>query len=170
MPRDFYVTITSTPPIKGDAKRPGKPDAMLGLSFHFGGAIPYDVGNMDVSGRRRYDPITFTRQLGPASPNLFDAFTKKNVLTQVLFEFTRMGQGTGEAKENVYYKITLFDAVIVHIKYYQAQRDSLYGGSTTSHAVEDVLDIEEISLVFKGIEVESKDSKAMASDKTGLKT
>lgn len=50
--------------------------------------MPTDPATGQVSGKRQHKPLTFTKQWGAASPQIFQAAVTNEVLKSVNFEFT----------------------------------------------------------------------------------
>jgi type VI secretion system Hcp family effector len=162
MAYEFYVKIEGTKiKFKGESPREAYKDKIAGLQFKFEGELPREAESFQLAGKRQYAPVVFVKEIGGASPLIFQAFVTNEVLKKVLFEFIHT---TEEGKEEVYYTLTLTDAQICRLKQYTAQEEG------AKHAERhDTLELEEIWLVFRGIEVLSKVSNAMASDVSTLK-
>ena len=155
----FYVTIKGAKQgdFKGEVSRPatpGPPDAILGLAFHYEVSSPRDPATGLVTGKRQHSPIAFVKEWGASSPQLFQAAVTNEALISVAFEFFAAqpaGQGTAP-----FYKIALTNASVVSIKQDVQGPPPGVAGETR--------DLEEVSLVFQKIEVESYAGKTVAAD------
>src|SRR5260221_8493409 len=101
MARVFYVTIEGSRQgrFKGESTLANAKGKIEGLTFSSEVASPRDVATGQASGKRIHSPITFTKQWGAASPQLFQAAVTNEILKSVLFEFV----GTDKAgKELVF--------------------------------------------------------------------
>ena len=140
---------------KGESPKDKDKDTMLGLSFAYEVKSPRDVATGQPSGKRQHMPIRFVKEWGAATPQIFTALTTNEVLPTVSFEFTRTN---ANGEEYVYYSIKLTDASISDLR--QFTSDNPAGGTKGGSSME----LEEVSLTFRKIEVESKDGKTMATD------
>ena len=106
---EFYVTIDSAQGrIKGECDRQGHEGKIPGRWFRSRVAIPRE----DAPGKgtkRKHEPLTFRKRVGPSTPRLLAALCSGEMLTSVLFEF--VGRGS-DGQEAVLFSIKLSDAVI----------------------------------------------------------
>jgi type VI secretion system secreted protein Hcp len=117
--------------------------------------INYDVrlptksssGGLTVSGIRTHTPITVTKSLGAASPQLFLAMLNNESLSTVEIDVTRSGTTTA------YYKITLLNAQISEI---HMHNDSTAPSSPAT--------VEDVSFLYEKMTVLSVASNLSASD------
>ena len=152
MARVFYVTIEGSKQgrFKGESALANAKGKIEGLTFSSEVASPHDVATGQASGKRIHSPITFTKQWGAASPQLFQATVTNEVLKSVLFEFI----GTDKAgKEQVFETVKLTNATIAELK-----------RTLDEHTPEGAHGIDQVSLVFQKIEITDTISKTTASD------
>ena len=121
-----------------------------GFGFQFELRSPRDAATGQASGKRQYSPITFTKEWGAASPQIFQALSTNEILPTVEFDFVR-SNALGE--QTVYYTMKLTNATVSALKSYIGG-----AGTTDQRALEDV------SITFQKIEVEDKEGKTMAMD------
>lgn len=155
MAYEFYVTIEGTKQgaLKGESIREAHKDKIAGLAFYYELQSPRDAATGLASGKRQHRPITFTKEWGAASPQIFQALATNEVLKSVLFEFIRT---TPEGVEEIHYTIKLTDATVSNLKQYV---------SMTHHAeATDIHELEDVSLTFKKIELDNKLASTAASD------
>lgn len=148
----FYVTIEGSKQgrFKGESGRVNAKGRIEGLTFSSEVASPRDAATGQASGKRIHSPITFTKQWGAASPQLFRAAVTSEVLKSVLFEFI----GTDKAgKEMVFETVKLTNASIADLK-----------RTLDEHTAEGARGIEQVALVFQKIEITDTNSKTTASD------
>jgi type VI secretion system secreted protein Hcp len=100
-------------------------------------------------GRRQHQPLTFCKDVGPATPQLAQAACTGEVLRSVLFEFVRATEG---GQEEVFFAVRLHDATISghRLTMPDANGDQPLG--------------EEIDLTYRRIEWEHRLAKTMAAD------
>jgi len=156
MAYEFYVTVDGSKQgkLKGDSRRKGQADKLTGLAFRYGVATPREAGSGMPTGRRTHQPVSFVKEWGAATPQLFQALTTNESIKSVLFEFI----GTDETgRENVFHTIKLVNASITEIKQY-VERDSALNDRDATGP------LEEISFTFQRIELENRDGKTMAVD------
>lgn len=142
---EFYVTIVGARqgPFRGEAagKHQGK---LVGLAFEQESSRPAGRAG-GVFGKPSFGPVRFTRQWGPASPQLLEALATGEALTTVLFEFLRSNE---EGEESVFHTVRLFGAQVVGLRPFvelEAEPASLMP----------LPPLEEVMLAFTGMEVEN---------------
>lgn len=96
------------------AGEPGEPAAGAGsivvVGFTFGVTKPVDAATGMATGKRRYDPVTFTKQIDASSPLFLTALVTNEDITQVDLQFFT----TNSAGQTVLrYRILLENAHIV---------------------------------------------------------
>jgi type VI secretion system secreted protein Hcp len=155
----FDVTIEGTKQGKFKGGRTG--DRIAGLAFHYDVKSPRDIATGMASGKRQHGAITFTKAVDSSSPQIFQALVGNEPLKSVLFEF-RGTNANGE--EMVVYQITLTNATISELEQYVGMQ----GLNTTAEAkhssASDTSPMEDVSLTFQKIEVQSQVGKTMAAD------
>lgn len=129
---------------KGESTADATKDRMIGFEYTHTLGQPLDSGGQP-SGKSRHLPITFTKEWGAASPQIFQAAASGEVLKTVVFEFYQ--QGANGALES-FYTVKLTNAVICNV------RQRMVAGR----------DLEDVSLTFQKIEVEHKASKTRAEN------
>jgi type VI secretion system secreted protein Hcp len=156
----FDVTIEGTKQgrFKGERGRGG--DKIAGLAFHYDVKSPRDMATGMASGKRQHGAITFTKAIDSSSPQIFQALIGNEPLKSVLFEF-RSTNANGE--EQVVYQITLTNATISEVEQYAGTTGQLIAEGQHSSA-SDTSPLEDVSLGFQKIEVQSQVGKTMAAD------
>jgi len=152
----FYITIEGQKQgkFKGDSQRKGQANKISGIRFLSELISPRDAATGQASGKRIHKPISFTKEWGASSPQLFQACATNENLKSVLFEFIR-ADATGQ--EAVHFKVTLTNAGIASIKSYVDLTDNT-GDAFDAHELEDV------ELTFQKIELEDVVGKTMTVD------
>jgi type VI secretion system secreted protein Hcp len=161
MAYEFYVTIEGTKQgkFKGESIRDVHKEKLSGLSFNHEIKSPRDIATGQASGKRQHGPITFTKEWGASSPQLFQALVTNEVLKSALFEFVHT---TAVGDEEVYHTIKLVNATVSNIRYVTGKGES--AGSAKTVSTYDTHELEEVSLTYQRIEMESKKGKTMAFD------
>jgi type VI secretion system secreted protein Hcp len=154
MAYEFYVTIEGTQQgqLKGESAREAHHDKMAGLSFRYTVGSPRESATGMATGKRQHQPITFVKEWGAASPQLFTAAITNESLKSVLFEFVKTDQRSGE--EVVFHTIKLTNAFVTTIEQY-------IDPGPESH---DTLALEKLSLSFQRIEIANLEGKTSAID------
>jgi type VI secretion system Hcp family effector len=149
----FYVQVTGVKQgvFKGeDAARSKGPRAnwLAGTKLFYevktSGILAPRAGTGVAGGKPQHGSITFTKAVGAATPQFFQALVTNEVLKTVEFNFVRTNPN---GEEYVSYIIRLTNATV----------------SGHKHYFENIL-MEDISLGFQRIEVTSNDGKTMAMD------
>jgi len=125
MARTAYVTITGARqgPIKGEVTAKGREGSILLIALASQIAAPFDQASGAVTGRRQHRPIVITKPLDQATPKLYDALIKNEVLTDVTIKFWRPSAdraGAGAGAEQQYFTIALTNAHITEIAFVSA--------------------------------------------------
>jgi type VI secretion system Hcp family effector len=116
-------------------------------------AVESPSSGNQASGRRKYDPVTVTHPVGPASPQLFTALTTNEVLTKVHLELRRTADPSDTTPA---YIIDLKDARVVRIRLIN-QSDN------TASPIQMPLQ-EELAIVFARVEVTSTTGNTTSTD------
>ena len=156
----FDVTIEGTKQgkFKGEAGRGG--DRIAGLAFHYDVKSPRDMASGMQSGKRQHGAITFTKALDSSSPQIFQALVGNEILKSVTFDFRGVNP-SGE--EFVFYQIVLSNATISELEQYTGTGvGAAVAAKHTSGG--DVPVLEDVSVTFQRIEVQSQVGKTMAAD------
>ena len=123
MARTAYVTITGARqgPIKGEVTGIGREGSIPLIALVSQVAAPFDQASGAVTGRRQHRPIVITKALDQATPKLYDALIKNEVLTDVTIKFWRPSAGAaGAGAEQQYFTIKLTNAHITEISFVSA--------------------------------------------------
>jgi type VI secretion system secreted protein Hcp len=151
----IHVTIKAA--TQGTLKRQGaRPEngRIPVVFFELGVVETIDPGSGLPSGRRQHKPVVFRKEVGAASPQLFQAAVTTETLKSVVFEFMRLSP---EGKEVVDHSVTLTNAVICSFK------DSVQIGQQGGPVV-DSRELEEIALSFQKIEMVNLSGGTQAGD------
>ena len=157
MAYEFYVTVEGSKQgkLKGESDREAHADKLTGLAFHYGVSTPpREAGTGTGSGRRTHQPVSFVKEWGAATPQLFQALTTNESMKSVLFEFMATND-SGE--ETVFHTIKLVNAWITEIKQYIEQDSTPNHPGATGP-------LEEISFTFQRIELVNVPGKTSAED------
>jgi type VI secretion system secreted protein Hcp len=159
MASEFYVSVKGKKQgqFKGETKGPGGSrarDRFRGVRYVSEVISPRDEASGLPTGKRQHKPIVITKEWGAASPQLFDALVKNEVLTSVVFEFVKTAP---DGKEVVYYRVTLTDAAVSDFKEY-LDLTEVDGDPYDGRALEDV------SFTFRKIELENLEARTTAVD------
>lgn len=87
------------------------------VGFISGIVLPRDLASGVVTGARNHQPVVFTKYFDRASPLLWQALAKNEVLTEVKCEFYRP-HPTGQPAPQKFFAITWNDATLVEGKAY----------------------------------------------------
>ena len=163
MASTFFVTIEGAKQgvFKGESQGERSKDKISGYAFSYAVTSPRDAATGQASGKRQYSPVTFVKEWGAASPQLFQAAVTNEVLKSVLFEFVHT---TAEGEEEVFETVKLTNATVSHIKDSFDGRNG--GGGAGNHGPSGPT-MEEVALTFQKIEIENKPGKTMAVDDRG---
>jgi type VI secretion system secreted protein Hcp len=141
---------------KGESTRSQMQDKIEASSFSFEVASPRDAASGMASGRRQYKPLTITKEMGASSPQFLAALATNEPLKTVTLDFYKTNQN---GEEYIYYTIKLTNATVAGIRQHSPEGSDKHASSAAAAP-----QLEEISLSFQKIEVESKDGKTMAMD------
>jgi type VI secretion system secreted protein Hcp len=150
-----YLTVVATKQgtFKGEINAKNRKDAIPVLKLDFEVDAPHDAASGLPSGKRMYKPLVITKEIDGSSPQFLTALSSNEVLKSVTLELVRANKGVGMAgEEATYYTIKLTNATVASI--HQITQDN----NGTSQVVE------EISLAYQKIEVESPSAKTTAAD------
>ena len=161
-PAFFSVKGSKQGQFKGEAllaKRKGK--WMTVLSFTMDLESPHDAATGQATGRRQWKPIKVLKEWGAASPQGLAACATNEVLTEVVFEFTKTNPN---GEDYVYERITLTEAMITSVVRYTGYPETASGASNRSPSWADALELEQWSMTFRKIEVTGLDADTTFSD------
>lgn len=133
----------------------GKPGTGINLiSFKMGSAAPLDPKSGTVKGARKQHLIVVTKEIDPASPKLFIAYSGNEVLSSVVFHLT---QKTPDSRSKVPRTVTLTDVVIATIRRDGVDLNPQGSSSTAVH-------MEELSYSYRSILVQNTDGSTSTTD------
>jgi type VI secretion system secreted protein Hcp len=157
MAYEFYVTIEAAKQgrLAGESTREVHSGKLAGIGFSYEVCWPRDAPSGQATGKRQHGAVTFTKEWGAASPQLFTALVTNEVLETVLFEFVRAND---VGVERVFHTIRLTTAAVTGIHQYVGVQDD---------AELDNAELEDVALTFRGIEIENVDGRTTASDIAG---
>jgi type VI secretion system secreted protein Hcp len=149
MPNPIYVWIKgSTQGVigghgswPGEDDQKGREDSSLVHEYSSEVLIPVDPLTGQASGRRRHNPITFTKRIDKGSPKIHQALCTGETLTEVRFEFYRVDPMGGQEK---YHTIKLTQAVIVNVRQWFP--------ITADHTKSNYSHLETVSMTYRKIE------------------
>ena len=154
MAYEFYVTIEAAKQgrLAGESKRAVHKGKLPGIGFSYEVKSPRDTATGQASGKRQHGAVTFTKEWGAASPQLFSALVTNEVIKSALFEFVRTNE---IGVEHVFHTIKLTNAAVTSIHQYIAAQEDIDL---------DNAELEDVALTFRGIEITNVDAKTTASD------
>ena len=157
MAYEFYVTIEGTKQgrLAGESTRAVHEGKLTGIGFSYEVTSSRGAASGRASRKREHGPVTFTKEWGPASPQLFQALVTNEVLESALFEFVRTHD---VGVERVFQTIKLTNATVTSIHQYVAAQED---------AELDNPELEDVALSFRDIEFTNVDAKTTASDSEG---
>jgi type VI secretion system secreted protein Hcp len=157
MAYEFYVTIEAAKQgrLAGESTREVHKGKLAGIGFSYEVTSPRDAASGQAGAKRQHGTVTFTKEWGAASPQLFTALVTNEVITSALFEFVRTND---VGVEHVFHTIRLTNASVTGIhQYIAAQEDGEL----------DNAELEDVALSFRGIEIANLDARTTASDAVG---
>ena len=151
----IYVTIEGTKQgaFKGEATGATQKGKLYGMRFNYGVSVAHDTATGQASGKRQHSPVSFTKEWGEASAQLFQAATTNEILKTVVFEFVR---ANAQGQQYVFQTIRLTNATISSIRQFV--------GPVVPGEASEVRPWEEVSFTFQSIAIESADGKKSATD------
>jgi len=159
MAYEFYVTIEGTKQgkFKGESARKLHKEKIPAIGFSHEVTSPRDVATGQSSGKRQHGAITFVKEWGPSSPQIFQALTTNEVLKSVLFEFVATNSN---GEEEIVDTIKLTNAAVSRMRRHldvDAKHDSAI----------DIGPLDDVSLTYAKIEFENRPGKTSAADDWG---
>jgi type VI secretion system secreted protein Hcp len=154
---EFYVTIEAAKQgrLAGESTRETHKGKIAGIGFSYEVTASREAASGRASSKREHGPVTFTKEWGAASPQLFSALVTNEAITSALFEFVRSND---VGVEHVFHTIKLTDAAVTSIHQYVAAQDD---------AELDNAELEDVAITFRGIEISNVDGRTSASDSAG---
>lgn len=139
---EMFVTIVGTQQkFKSESVRKGFEQAIPAISFAYGVKSPRDSASGQASGKRQHKPVTFVKEWGASTPQLFQALVTNEQLTSVTIQFVQTSSDEGAGREFVYHTIKLTNAYVTELD--QFKRSS----------PDDPRDLEAVSFTFQKIEM-----------------
>lgn len=150
---EFYVQIEGTKQgkFKGECSQAAWRDAIAGIDFGYEVSSPRDAATGQATGKRQHKPVVITKEVGAASPQIFQAVVTNEVIKSVLISFV---EADASGTVQVVHTIRLVNATVSS---YRTFLDTTADGKTTRL-------VEAFTLTFQRIEIENKPGKTMASD------
>jgi type VI secretion system secreted protein Hcp len=154
MAYEFYVTVDAAKQGKLSEETPhaAHQGKITGISFHYSVLSTRDAATGMAGGKRSHQPVSFVKEWGAATPQLFQALCTNESLKSVLFEFVKTNVN---GEEYVFHTIKLVNANVIEI---DQDVESVEDSSLVGRP------LEKISLTFQRIEIENKDGKTVAVD------
>ena len=146
------VTITGSKQgkFKGESVNANEKDSIPVLAYGYEVVFPRDPVTGQPTGKRQHRPVTFVKAWGAATPQIFQALVTNEVLTTVVFDFTRVNP---QGKAFAFERVTLTNASISGQRQYT---------ETTATGV--INELEQVSLTFQKITLQNNDGNTSASD------
>ena len=157
-PLNFTISVEGLKQgmFKGESVRASQKGKIPGVAFYFGVKSAREAGSGLATGRRTQTGISFTKAIDGTSPQFYQAMATNEILKSVVLEF----YGTNpNGEEQVVYMIRLTNATVTGFEQ--------YAGRVPDGDVARPMDstpLEDISVNFQRIEMESPVSKTMAAD------
>jgi len=120
------------------------------LRFEWGVSSPKDQKTGLSAGRRTHSPFVFCKELGAATPQLFQALCTNEEIEEAMFEFTRT---TPEGAEEVYFTVKLTRAQVASIRYSTGGEKLGGDASARGGGQYDLMEQEEVQLTYGKVEV-----------------
>ena len=124
------------------------------ISFKMGSAAPVDPKSGTVKGARTQHLVVVTKEIDPASPKLFIAYSGNEVLSSVVFHLT---QKTPDSRSKAPRTVTLTDVVISTIRRDGADLNPQGSSGSGVH-------MEELSYSYRLILVQNADGSTSTTD------
>lgn len=157
MAYEFYVTIEGAKQgrLAGETAREAHKGTLAGIGFSYEVTSARGAASGRASRKLEHGPVTFTKEWGAASPQLFQALVTSEVIQSALFYFVRTND---VGVEHVFATIKLTDASVTSIHQYVAAQED---------ADLDNAELEDVALSFRDIEITNVDAKTIATDSEG---
>jgi type VI secretion system Hcp family effector len=136
---------------KGESEQEEHRDQFAALTLDYELLVPRDGASGQSRGPHRHGPVTIVKEWGAATPQLFSALTRNELLPTV--EIDCYGFSEHSAQEGLVHKVKLTDAKVVSIK-------QVAGGSNPPGLAQ----LETVAFSFRGIEHMTPEDAVLASD------
>lgn len=149
----FFVKIEGTKAgvLKGESTMKGRETWIPLRSFGYAVNSPTDPGSGMATGKTQFGIVSFAKDWGASSPQLFQAISTNEILKSVIFEFT---QTNSLGATEVFYRVTLSNARVTNF------RQAL--------ALDGLQPLDSVSLAYQTIQVESVTGKTSAIGEPGM--
>ena len=158
-PRAYLKIEGPSGDFKGEATRVAGPDYIAVLGFDYAVTSPRDQATGQPSGKVQHQPVTITKAMDSASPQIYDAAINNVVLKKVTIEFITTSL---DGKELPYFTIMLTNATVMQVHEHLDQGGAAAAGGSAVPAEP----LEDVSFDFAQIGITSNVSQISA---TGLK-
>jgi type VI secretion system secreted protein Hcp len=149
---EFYVLIEGTKQgsFANESVSKSHPNRLVGLNYEHLLKSPRDPASGMATGKRQHGPVTFTKEWGAASPQLFQALVSNEILKSVTFEFYRLNSA---GIEELTTQVRLSDAAVTEIHQHSPPPGTA-----------NVRQLEDISFTYRAIEIQHLPAKTIAMD------
>ncbi len=164
MAHEAYIRITGQKQgsFKGESPRNADNHQWIEVfAFSMGVESPRDPSSGQVTGRRQYQPVTFVKAWGAASPQILTACATNEVLTQVVFQFIKTNEN---GEEYVFQTVTLTNAAISQVFRFVGDPEANHTPKSIPSGPTDTNELERVSFTFQKIEIDDTDGKTTFSD------
>jgi type VI secretion system secreted protein Hcp len=158
-----YMTIHGSKQgaFKGDSLQAAHAHKIAILALAYELTSPRDPRTGQATGKRQHKPITIVKDLGAASPQIFQALVTNEVLTEILFEFYAI---TAQGVEELWYTIKGANGSVSNLRLYTADRKGEAFSPGNRSESSETAELEEVSFTFRTIQVEHKAAHTIAVD------
>lgn len=155
-----YMSVTGNKigPFQGEGTSAQHTDQIPVLAFTMGLTSPRDVATGQATGKRRFQPVTITKEWGAASPQGLQACSTDEDLSMVKIEFMKT-KSTGE--EYVFQTVHLTHATIVDVSRVIGDAEAAVD---FAGGLKDAAGLERWSFMFRKIEVDDSEGKTSFVD------
>src|SRR5690606_2412924 len=109
MPGYFTLTWQTQGKIDSSCSIQGHEDTIVVQAVDHTSELPKSIQTSLPTGKRIHGPLTITKEIDKASPNLFQALTSGEQLTEAKLEYYRISP---QGKEELYYTVEIKNAII----------------------------------------------------------
>ena len=146
----------------GTSPRDSHKDEFPVLKFQYEVLAAFDVSTNKAKGKRQHKNIILTKEWDATTVQFWSACTSNEKISSFDISFFQKDKA---GKDEHYYHFTLTDAHIVKIRYYTGtDSDEATGANAKSPGMYDTMELEDISISFRKIQVEHKLANKVAID------
>lgn len=111
----YFVKIegTKTGVLKGESMVKGRENWIPLRTFGYAITSPTDPGSGMATGKTQFGVVSFAKDWGASSPQVFQAIATNEILKSVVFEFT---QANSLGATEVFYRVTLSNARVTNFR------------------------------------------------------